>query len=116
MPFKRAEDNPRRWGTRFDSLAPSAPPSESSASTQTQPSLSAPDPSVNSHNLEQDEEQTSQDASIFVGSLPSRVDQFELKRVLTDHISKFAVVKNIKTVRDSRGGVCAFVQCEVHFF
>lgn len=113
MPFKRAEDNTRRWGTRFDSLVSSSSPSESSGSSPTQPPLSPRDSSENSRHPETEDEQISQDASIFVGSLPSRVDQLELKRVLTDHLSKFAVVKSIKVVRDSRGGVCAFVQCEV---
>lgn len=46
-------------------------------------------------------------------SLPGDVDQFELIDALSVRMSQFAVIKNIKIVRDTRGGVCAFVQCEV---
>lgn len=30
-----------------------------------------------------------------------------------EHLSEHTQIKNIKVVRDSKGGVCAFVQCEV---
>jgi hypothetical protein len=46
-------------------------------------------------------------------SLPSAIDQPELTRLLSEHLSEHTEVKNIKVVRDSKGGVCAFVQCEV---
>ncbi|KDR85423.1 hypothetical protein GALMADRAFT_234290 [Galerina marginata CBS 339.88] len=52
------------------------------------------------------------DASVFVGSLPSNMDQGDLTRMLMDHLSEHNQIKNIKVVRDSKGGVCAFVQCE----
>lgn len=52
------------------------------------------------------------DASVFVGSLPGNIDQPELARLLSLHLSEHAQVKNVKVVRDSKGGVCAFVQCE----
>lgn len=74
------------------------------------------------------------DASVFVGrylfrsrtyqvsfinchsSLPTTVDQAELTRLLSEHLSEHTEVKNIKVVRDAKGGVCAFVQCEVRNF
>lgn len=72
----------------------------------------------------------SHDASIFVGrlvcshlqnlhivtrraSLPSNVDQGDLSRMLMVHLSEHTQIKNVKVVRDSKGGVCAFVQCMV---
>jgi len=33
--------------------------------------------------------------------------------MLMDHLSEHTQIKNIKVVRDSKGGVCAFVQCKV---
>ena len=74
---------------------------------------------------------TPHDASIFVGrlvsssvcmaipaefltrSLPANVDRGELTQGLLDHLSGYPQIKTIKVVRDSRGGVCAFVQCDV---
>jgi hypothetical protein len=52
-----------------------------------------------------------------IRSLPSGIEQPELARMLSEHLSEYAEVKNVKVVRDSKGGVCAFVQCEVlsHF-
>ncbi|KAJ2914255.1 hypothetical protein MD484_g6126, partial [Candolleomyces efflorescens] len=58
------------------------------------------------------EEKPSHDASVFVGSLPSNVDQAELTKLLSEHLSEYAEIKNIKVVRDTKGGICAFVQCE----
>ncbi|KAI0375139.1 hypothetical protein BV20DRAFT_1048323 [Pilatotrama ljubarskyi] len=52
------------------------------------------------------------DASIFVGSLPTSFTQAELTQRLTDHLSGHIPIKATKVVRDSRGGVCAFIQCE----
>jgi hypothetical protein len=46
-------------------------------------------------------------------SLPSNVDQGDLSRMLMDHLSEHTQIKNVKVVRDSKGGVCAFVQCLV---
>ncbi len=50
---------------------------------------------------------------IVCSSLPGNIDQPELARLLSLHLSEHAQVKNVKVVRDSKGGVCAFVQCEV---
>ena len=46
-------------------------------------------------------------------SLPAGIDHNELNRMLTDHLSEYPEVKSVKVVRDSKGGVCAFMQCEV---
>ena len=46
-------------------------------------------------------------------SLPVNVDETELIALLTDHLSHYAEIKNVKIIHDARGGVCAFVQCEV---
>lgn len=43
------------------------------------------------------------------------MEQPELAHLLSEHLSEHAEVKNIKVVRDQKGGVCAFVQCEVSF-
>ncbi|KAL5519269.1 hypothetical protein ACEPAH_952 [Sanghuangporus vaninii] len=51
-------------------------------------------------------------ASVFVGSLPPHKDEAELAQLLAQHLSRYAKVQNIKIVRDSKGGLCAFVQCE----
>ncbi|KAJ7293117.1 hypothetical protein C8J57DRAFT_16551 [Mycena rebaudengoi] len=51
-------------------------------------------------------------ASVFVGSLPTNIEQSELSRLLSEHLSEHAEVKSIKLVKDAKGGVCAFVQCE----
>ena len=48
-----------------------------------------------------------------VVSLPTNVEQPELARLLSEHLSEHAEVQNVKVVRDAKGGVCAFVQCEV---
>ena len=49
-------------------------------------------------------------------SLPANVDHAELTRRLTDHLAEHTEIKGIKVVRDNKGGVCAFVQCEVCTF
>ena len=87
------------------------------------------DPSESSFAMKQNDDKLPHDASVFVGrsvdachrgagtdglsSLPSNIDQGELTRLLLDHLSEHIQIKNIKVVRDSKGGVCAFVQCEV---
>ncbi|KIY61300.1 hypothetical protein CYLTODRAFT_495322 [Cylindrobasidium torrendii FP15055 ss-10] len=97
------------WGTRFDSLSSSPPPQTS------------PRPRGDVHDISLDGElrkehpkdgRTPHNASIFVGSLPSTMDQTELSNRLAHHLQDHAQIKNIKVVRDSKGGVCAFVQCE----
>lgn len=81
--------------------------------------------------IENQEDKPPHDASIFVGryvddvlcsayssildSLPSNIDQGDLTRMLMEHLSEHTQIKNVKVVRDSKGGVCAFVQCLVPF-
>ncbi|KAJ3929674.1 MAG: hypothetical protein NXY57DRAFT_391627 [Lentinula lateritia] len=102
----------RTWGTRFDSLPLSSPPlaspKSSAAATENVGQLSNPVESP----LVEKVEKTSHDASVFVGSLPINVDHKELSAMLSRHLSEFAQVKSVKVIRDSKGGVCAFVQCE----
>ncbi|KZS95833.1 hypothetical protein SISNIDRAFT_438390 [Sistotremastrum niveocremeum HHB9708] len=59
-----------------------------------------------------DRERWPHDASVFVASLPTHLEEPELKRLLLEHFNRFADVKNIKIIRDQRGGPCAFVQVE----
>jgi len=51
------------------------------------------------------------EASVFVGSLPTNVDHEELSSRLKDHLSVYGDVNFVRIIRDSRGGICAFVQC-----
>ncbi|KAI0361461.1 hypothetical protein OH77DRAFT_429923 [Trametes cingulata] len=113
----------RAWGTRYDTLQ-SSPPSPSihrrslletsvhSPTTYTSfeatpdQKAAATSPHLGSH------DSGLHDASIFVGSLPTSFGQAELTKRLTDHLSVHLPIKAIKVVRDSRGGVCAFIQCE----
>ena len=46
-------------------------------------------------------------------SLPCNVDQAELSRLLSSHLAEHQEVRSVKVVRDSKGGICAFIQCEV---
>ncbi|PBK76730.1 hypothetical protein ARMSODRAFT_1011957 [Armillaria solidipes] len=113
MPAKSSTAS-RAWGTRFDSLPPTSPPLSPSSfehslrDVGTANNGQAPFDASN----KQKEEKMPHDASVFVGSLPGNIDQPELARLLSLHLSEHAQVKNVKVVRDSKGGVCAFVQCE----
>ncbi|KAJ7103313.1 hypothetical protein B0H15DRAFT_206570 [Mycena belliarum] len=104
----------RAWGTRFDTL-PSSPPS----SPQTREAALVEDANTHSaagNNLDESNvkkiDKMPHDASVFVGSLPTNIEQSELSRLLSEHLSEHAEVRSIKLVKDSKGGVCAFVQCE----
>lgn len=48
-------------------------------------------------------------------SLPINIEHHELGQLLSNHLAAHAQVKYVKVVRDTRGGACAFVQCEVGF-
>ncbi|KAF9566097.1 hypothetical protein CPC08DRAFT_814999 [Agrocybe pediades] len=75
--------------------------------------MSYPDHSESSYgSIKDNQDKLPHDASVFVGSLPSNIDQGDLTRMLIEHLSEHTQIKNIKVVRDSKGGVCAFVQCE----
>ncbi len=134
MPTKQLLPAARSWGTRFDSLPPSSPPA--SPSLRNGPLRDAQHSDDENASLDasdkRKDEKMPHDASVFVGrlvasstippfglfdcqlsSLPTNIDQVELARLLSSHLSEHAQVKNVKVVRDSKGGVCAFVQCEV---
>ncbi|KAG6866048.1 hypothetical protein C0991_009145 [Blastosporella zonata] len=100
----------RTWGTRFDTL-PVSPPAHD-ATDPADPPPDSPEALATEPVLKRKEEKMPHDASVFVGSLPANIDQQELTRLLSDHLSEHTEVKNIKVIRDSKGGVCAFVQCE----
>ncbi|PIL31816.1 hypothetical protein GSI_06520 [Ganoderma sinense ZZ0214-1] len=120
----------RTWGTRYDTLdisPPLSPPAQRSATTEPPhtpiastlnqdhplgPIDSEPGGSVTTTDRGIVQNSTPHDASIFVGSLPASVEHGELAQRLTDHLSSYSQIKAIKVVRDSRGGVCAFVQCQ----
>ncbi|EPQ60378.1 hypothetical protein GLOTRDRAFT_124137 [Gloeophyllum trabeum ATCC 11539] len=108
MPHKQAT-RPRAWGTRFDSLESSPP---SSPSSQDVAALDADPKGQPADSPRTKEDRMPHDASVFVGSLPTNIEHQELTRLLSEHLSQYAEVKNIKVVRDAKGGVCAFVQCE----
>ena len=46
-------------------------------------------------------------------SLPTTVDHAELSARLKEHLSAYVEVNFVRIIRDNRGGVCAFVQCNV---
>ncbi|RDB29418.1 hypothetical protein Hypma_015762 [Hypsizygus marmoreus] len=104
----------RTWGTRFDTLPTSPPvsPPSRQAAVAAAASPIAHEPTAPDTMFKRKEEKMPHDASVFVGSLPSTIDQHELTQLLSEHLSEHTEVKNIKVVRDSKGGVCAFVQCE----
>lgn len=119
----------RSWGTRFDTLPSSSPPPPLSPPVQETASAVSFD-SVSDSSSKRKDDKLPHDASVFVGrsatlsslpfarlekyfSLPSNIDHAELTRMLADHLSEHTQINNIKVVRDSKGGVCAFVQCQV---
>jgi sulfopyruvate decarboxylase TPP-binding subunit len=114
MPQQKPHSLPRSWGSRFDPL-PSSPPASPNHHQQPSPqsatAVSASAVEFQPVETRKDDRQT-HDASIFVGSLPPNVEQQELTTLLTQHLSEHNEVQGVKVIRDSRGGVCAFVQCE----
>ncbi|KAF5352462.1 hypothetical protein D9756_006010 [Leucocoprinus leucothites] len=110
MPPKQPSQT-RAWGTRYDTLPSSPPVSPEAKRDETQSALEDLSTTPNSQGKCKEDKQP-HDASVFVGSLPSNVEQSELTRLLTCHLSEHTEIKSIKVIRDSKGGVCAFVQCE----
>lgn len=112
MPPKQPNQT-RAWGTRYDTLPMSPPVSPETQKAKNRMVAQDDDcePSPDGRSKRKDD-RLPHDASIFVGSLPSNVDQAELTRLLTGHLSEHAEIRSIKVIRDSKGGVCAFVQCE----
>ncbi|KAH9982873.1 hypothetical protein BGW80DRAFT_49649 [Lactifluus volemus] len=112
----------REWGTRYDSLSTSPSPSTTSSLSRNPPTtictststansslvVTVPVPPAKFH---AQGDNVSHEASVFVGSLPTNVDHAELSARLKDHLSAFVEVNIVRVIRDSRGGVCAFVQC-----
>ncbi|KAF7339286.1 RNA binding protein [Mycena sanguinolenta] len=108
MPPKTAS---RTWGTRFDTLPSSPPPSPQTRDTALEGDATSTATKDDASNVKKVDKMP-HDASVFVGSLPTNIEQSELTRLLSEHLSEHAEVKSIKLVKDSKGGVCAFVQCE----
>ncbi|KAG2022988.1 hypothetical protein CC2G_000695 [Coprinopsis cinerea AmutBmut pab1-1] len=105
---------PQPWGQRFEPL-PGQPSPPSPRGAVTGLALGEQDSSDIASTASGEPvrgEKAPHDASVFVGSLPSNIDHIELTRMLTEHLSEHTQVKSIKVIRDSKGGVCAFVQCE----
>lgn len=125
------QPNPTRaWGSRYDSLPTSPPVSPETQGGGEQQASQGVNTSPDDQAKRKDTK-LPHDASVFVGrfvylprlaglvftrarlrSLPANIDQAELTRLLTDHFSEYTEIKSIKVIRDSKGGVCAFVQCE----
>ncbi|KAH8835461.1 hypothetical protein DL96DRAFT_1702441 [Flagelloscypha sp. PMI_526] len=102
MPQKQLARD-RSWGTRFDALTTSP--------IVRQPAMPQQLPDI----LDNTKKRAAQnhDASIFVGSLPTNMEQHDLKVSLAEHLSEYAQFHNVTNViRDSKGGVCAFIQCQ----
>ncbi|KAJ7246307.1 hypothetical protein B0H12DRAFT_1235586 [Mycena haematopus] len=109
MPPKLAS---RAWGTRFDTLPSSPPPSPQTRDVPLEGIDATDTATKDDASNAKKADKMPHDASVFVGSLPTNIEQSELTRLLSDHLSEHAEVKSIKLVKDSKGGVCAFVQCE----
>ena len=133
----------REWGTRYDSLSTSPSPSIASSLSRIPPTTAFPSTANSSllapvaitpPQIYTQGDKVSHEASVFVGrshppsihalihaliipfSLPTNVDHAELSARLKDHLSAFVHVNLVRIIRDSRGGVCAFVQCNVTVF
>ncbi|KAF8841966.1 hypothetical protein BDN67DRAFT_1010225 [Paxillus ammoniavirescens] len=104
----------RSWGTRFDSLtSPDSIPSNlETVGTHSHRVMAPSQRSTPADNNKPAQTRVVQDASIFVGSLPSNIDHAELTSMLSQHLSEYPQVQIIKVVRDSKGGTCAFIQCQ----
>lgn len=46
-------------------------------------------------------------------SLPTNIEPAELGHMLTLHLADYSQIKDVKAIRDGKGGVCAFLACEV---
>ncbi|KAF8559994.1 hypothetical protein OG21DRAFT_1502343 [Imleria badia] len=106
----------RSWGTRFDSLTSSDSLSSNpeSAVASSRP-VSSPPHSVSAdegNGFQDSHDRILPDASIFIGSLPANIEHADLTNMLAQHLSEHPQVKGIKVVRDSKGGTCAFIQCQ----
>ncbi|KAF8433581.1 hypothetical protein L210DRAFT_975593 [Boletus edulis BED1] len=108
----------RLWGTRFDSLTSSDSLSLSSNPESVVASshpVSSPPRSISAdegNSVHDSHDRILPDASIFIGSLPANIEYADLTNMLAQHLSEHPQVKGIKVVRDSKGGTCAFIQCQ----
>ncbi|KAL4067375.1 hypothetical protein V8B97DRAFT_1919100 [Scleroderma yunnanense] len=101
----------RSWGTRFDALAiadsvPSSPEHSLIHMQKPKPATQRDESDNYIH------DRVVHDASIFVGSLPSHIEHVELLAMLSEHFSGYSEIQGIKVVRDTKGGTCAFIQCQ----
>lgn len=140
MPPTKYSSNQRVWGTRFDTLSlnsPSPSPPDSPRASDTPNTASEPQVEAGGQTSLVEDAQSSwqsqplQDQSVFVGrcahssfrwhpqiltrplSLPGHVDSNALQDQLINHLSLYDQALKVKVVRDAKGGVCAFIQCEV---
>ncbi|KAI0824992.1 hypothetical protein BC628DRAFT_274704 [Trametes gibbosa] len=122
MPLKYSVKE-RAWGTRYDTLdsSPASPPTQHRLSPKPMAysptaslAVETPSPRQGWQGSPATEvpNTTPHDTSIFVGSLPTNIEHSEVARRLSEHLSAYAQIKAVKVVRDSRGGVCGFIQCE----
>ncbi|EMD41879.1 hypothetical protein CERSUDRAFT_120789 [Gelatoporia subvermispora B] len=101
----------RAWGTRYDTLDSSPPPSPPHLQNTILNPYSTPPGGPRSNSQDKPDEpddnsplcadisrgdKVSHDASIFVGSLPPNVDHGELARLLSEHLSEYVKVKATK--------------------
>ncbi|KAH7930380.1 hypothetical protein BV22DRAFT_1028340 [Leucogyrophana mollusca] len=104
----------RAWGTRFDTLLASPPlsPTNHTNSSQREVGTGVEPDFVPDSISRGPHEKVVHDASIFVGSLPPNIDHLELTRMLSGHLVGHPEVQTIKVIRDTKGGTCAFIQCQ----
>ncbi|KAF9225409.1 hypothetical protein BS17DRAFT_778555 [Gyrodon lividus] len=108
------QNSTRSWGIHLNSLASSdsLPSNLESGCTPSHRVMSPSQLSTPTHECKTAPPRVVQDASIFIGSLPSNIDHAELTGMLSRHLSEHPEVQIIKVVRDSKGGTCAFIQCQ----
>ncbi|KAF8973637.1 hypothetical protein BDZ97DRAFT_1912112 [Flammula alnicola] len=92
MPFK-LPDPARPLVAHLDTLPSSAP---LLTPVHTVPTMQLNDASETSFTTTQKEDKLPHDASVFVGSLPSNIDQGDLTRMLMEHFLEHTQIKNIK--------------------
>ncbi|KAL0951496.1 hypothetical protein HGRIS_008181 [Hohenbuehelia grisea] len=99
----------RVWGTRFDHLASSPPPSPPSVRPQGRSERtprSSPQPAHDNSDMEQ-----KLSPSIFVGNLPALLDDEFLKAALAKELSPYGGF-GIKIVKNEKGPAYGFIKCE----
>ncbi|KAF4573131.1 hypothetical protein EYR36_007641 [Pleurotus pulmonarius] len=97
------------WGNRFQSLPMSSPSLSPTAQT---PPINAVGDVESDASSGREGEQTCNNPTIFVGSLPTNMDEKELRFSLQVHLSQYAKIMYVKIHHGKDGGMCAFVQFE----